>query len=153
MILGPISLLDSLAFILFLIPQLLIQIPLTVLVPCLSRVLPFLGALFPGIRKSSIDPKGSLCSPVHPHTRKIPVAPKEEVSFRAPCVTFPRHRDPMCSLCLCKDSGANRTSLLLKMGCLPFHAFSYAPTRHYEVTHLFRRIATGRHLSVSSYIL
>lgn len=146
MILGPISLLDCLAFVLFLLPQLLIQIPLTVLVPCLLRVLPFLGALFPRTRKSSIDSTGSFCSPVHPHTRKIPVAPREEVSLRAPCIAFPGHRDSMCSVCLCKDSGADRTSLLLKMGCLPFHAFSYAPTRHYEVAHLFRGDATGRHL-------
>ena len=146
MILGPISFLDCLAFVLFLIPQLLIQIPLTVLVPCLLRVLPFLGALFSGVQKFSIDSTGSFCSPFYPHTRKILVAPREKVALRTPCIPFPGHRDSMRSVCLRKDSGANRTSLLLKMGFLPVHAFSYASTRHCEVARLFRGGATGRHL-------
>ena len=120
MILGQVSYLDCVAFLMFLAPQLLIQVGLLDTLVCGLCALPFLRECpietdsrriakrqAPMLTPSSLPTSKAISLGEISHPEKGPIA------LRSAGHSIPGLCRPMCSLCLCSDSRQNWPCLLL----------------------------------------
>jgi hypothetical protein len=144
MILGPISLIDCVVFMVFLVPQLLYQVGLVATVTTVLNVLPFLGTdpspsfrVRPNLRgiprigvvndiglTIGLAFRFPIALPARPGAVSYPET--GAVAFRPAGLLLPGPGRPLRQVCVCKHPRPDLSRLLLQAGRLPVHMLSLA---------------------------
>ena len=113
-ILGPISLVDCVVFVICLIPQLFIQAGVLPTFQVVTKVLPFLGMTLPSNYKSIVLNMISISTSCPVLSRTVLPAWARSVAILSKRYLISRPRDSMCSICICLYTSIDRTSVLLQ---------------------------------------
>lgn len=114
MLLGQISYVDCLVFVVLAIPQILLRVDFSDLMLCGLEALPFLCryAKAGNLSSSRADHQSRFSSPLPIRCREIET--KETTITVCPTiVSISRYRCEMCSICICKHSSQHWQSLFL----------------------------------------
>ena len=135
MILGQMSYLDCIVFLICLAPQLLMHVNIFELVFCVFKALPFfcknpsLGFLIDAERFYSLS------TSIQFHTGTLPHTKKAWISFCQASFTLSRFRYQMRTLCIRPIPGKHRSCLLLSACGSTILSISYATARLHTITH------------------
>ncbi len=120
MILGPINGIDCVAFLVFLVPQLLYQVDFFVVVLVVIKVIPFLcqsaHLLFVKIRSLADLAFHSISTPIPIGTRTTLHQNRQAIALHSKCQPLPRRGGPVRAICFCKHSRTCRPSFLFEVG-------------------------------------
>lgn len=162
MILGPVSLIDCLVFLIFLTPQLLIEAGIFATLRAAIPALPYLCEYRPdGVGRGYSSCKypsnsGGLNSDTAPDSVRqgaISYARRISIPIRPPIFYLRGHCYPLRPVCLCKHPNQCRQSIFLRQGCIAVSPMAHVEARLHQKPRLLARVfaraggfATDAHL-------